>query len=144
MWPLYIPTKSGGSAISWIAFTNSSDYDLTGLFSWINPSSARSKYYPNGFTNECYAIGSSYTSSSSLQNYTNILANGVNLYDTISDSKPPKIKISSKNGTFKFSAKDSATNKKLSYSGVIFQKLDAGYGMYLDTDQTSKPVVISP
>jgi len=145
LWPLYIPLYSGrGSAISWISFTNHPSYDLSGTLSWINPSNPNAKFYSTGFTNETCAIGSTFIAPVGNPPYTNILVNGMAFSDAYPGSALPPISISTKNGTFKFSAKNSATNMKISYGGVIFQKMNAGYGMYLDSDQTSKSVVIAP
>ena len=59
LWPLYVPLYSGqGSIMSWLAFTNQPNDDVSGLVSWIKPSNLKARYFPGGYTNECQAIGS--------------------------------------------------------------------------------------
>jgi len=60
-WPLYGSLSSGGEiALGWLTFTDRESDDLNGLLDWIKLPTARSRYYPAGFTNTCLAVGAVY------------------------------------------------------------------------------------
>ncbi len=157
LWPLYISLYSGsGSIWSWIAFTNQVTNDLNGSLSWIKPAGASARHYPNGFTNEsATVIGSIYTppagsnilnlSSASLQfsggnllpGFTNSVAIGPrSLVHNVSPDNHLSMRFSVSKGTFTGSVKDAAGHSS-PFSGAVLEKLKAGYGFLLGTDQSS-------
>jgi uncharacterized protein (DUF2147 family) len=120
-------------------------------------------YYPAGFTNVFEAVGSAFTppacstncvldlTNASLEFYggnltpgfTNAVAFGLNSQVSNLSSNRLTMSFSLSSGTFTGSATDPSTGKTLSFSGAVLQKLNAGYGFLLGTNQSSR-VVIGP
>ena len=163
-WPLYVSLYSGkGSVVSWLAFTNQANDDLNGSLSWIKPASVKSGYYPAGFTHECNAFGSVYIPPANATqhilnltaasvtfcggnlapDFTNSVALGLSSRVTNLSSNKFTLSFSSSTGTFRGKATDPSTGKWLSFSGAVFQKLNAGYGFLLGTNQSSR-VILTP
>lgn len=162
-WPLYVPLYSGGgSLISWLTFANQPDSDINGLLSWIKPAIARTQYYPAGFNEECQALGSLYrkpASSSigvlSLTN-ANVEFSGGDLASAFTNSivLGPSSKVTNKStnalsltfsltlGTFTGTVTDPATGTRLPFSGAVFQKHNAGYGLLRGRNQTSEVKIL--
>jgi hypothetical protein len=160
-WPLHIPLSSGaGLLMSWLTFASPTN-DLSGNFTWIKPANSKSKYYPAGFTNQCDAFGSTYTYVR-----TNLILNlptacltfsGGSLDACITNSitigagnrvttpgKQLRLSFSTSTGTFNGTYLDPVTGKPLSFSGAVFQKLNAAYGvLFGSTNQTSE-VTLAP
>jgi hypothetical protein len=60
--PLYVSLYSGkGSLMGWLNFTNVPPKTLSGLLTWMKPSTAAKTLYPGGFTNSVAVLGSDYT-----------------------------------------------------------------------------------
>ena len=51
-WPFYLPLYGGkGQILGWLDFTDlSPQSELSGWLSWIKPSNASPRFYPNGFS----------------------------------------------------------------------------------------------
>ncbi len=162
-WPLHVPLYSGGgSLISWLAFTNQPDSDINGLLSWIKPAITKAQYYPAGFTDECQALGSLYrkpASSSigvlSLTNanvefsggnlssaFTNSIALGLSSKVTNKSTNALSLTFSLTLGTFTGTVTDPATGTRLPFSGAVFQKHNAGYGLLRGANQTSEVKIL--
>ena len=154
-WPLYIPLYSGnGSLMSWLAFASNTTNDFSGTLSWIKQAGSKSKYYLGGFTCECDTFGSTYVSTGSILNLptANLTFSGGGLASAITNSitigpgskiitpgKDLKVSFSASTGTFKGTFLDPASGKPLSFSGAVFQKLNAAYGVLFGAgDQTSE------
>jgi hypothetical protein len=165
-WPLFVSLYNGGGLmISWLTFTNRPNDDINGTLSWIKPGGLLSKYaafYANGFTNECELGGSRFIKPLA----TNLLINlptgtvsfeGGNLASDFSNEilLGPKslvanlgnnlmsLKFSTSKGTFSGSVVDPSNGRLAKFQGAVLQKLDAGFGFLLATNQSSR-VVISP
>jgi hypothetical protein len=153
-WPLHIPLYRGnGCLLGWLAFASQTNSDSSGALSWIKSAGGKSKYYPGGFICEWDAFGSAYVRTDPVLNMAtaSLRFSGGGLASDITNSitigpgnkvvttgKQLKLSFSTPVGTFKGSFLDPATGKSLSFSGAVFQKLNAGYGMLLGTgDQTS-------
>ncbi len=163
-WPLYVPLSSGqGSLIGWLTFASQPDSDINGLVSWIKPATPESQYYPAGFTHECQALGSAYrrpaNPSIRVLNLTNAnvafiggdlssaFTNAIVLgsSSTVTNLNPNvlSLKFSLTRGSFTGTVTDPASRKRLSFSGAVFQKHNAGYGLLRGASQTSE-VYITP
>jgi len=154
-WPLYVPLYAGnGSILSWMTFTNQAKDDISGALSWIKLPNAKARYYPNGFTNDCQAVGSAYVppvhsnildltsarlefSGGNLGScFTNCLTLGLNS-KVSSSSNHLTMSFTLANGAYHGNVTDPACGKSWPFSGVVLQKMNAGYGLLLGTDQSS-------
>jgi hypothetical protein len=160
-WPLYAPLYSGnGLMMSWMTFTNLAESDLSGNLSWIKQPYARSRYYPAGFTNDYETVGSAYVpppGTNQVLNFANSRLDliGGNLMADLTTALVvgPKnsqasgdgltMKFSLASGLFSGKKLDPATSRGMSFNGVVLQKMNAGYGYLLGTNQTSQ-VVLTP
>jgi hypothetical protein len=152
-WPLYIALYSGkGSLLGWLTFTNEVDRDIEGLLSWIKPGGTTSSLYPAGFTNDLEAVGSVYASTNGLRVLN--LTNGVLILDNwnlahsltnsfvlgtnnaLSGTNLSRLTITNTTGLFSGSLTNPTTGKAISISGAVLQKLNAGYGYFLGTNQS--------
>lgn len=161
--PLYVPLYSGqGSLVSWLTFTNRADDDLNGPVNWIKPAGAHSRAYTAGFTNQTEAVGSVYhhppgTNHVLDLNNSSVIFSGGNLASDFTNSitlgKSGRIvnqsgnrltlNISPATGKFTGTVVPPEGGKPMPFSGVAFQRLNAGFGFMLGTDQSSS-VQISP
>jgi sulfur relay (sulfurtransferase) complex TusBCD TusD component (DsrE family) len=155
-WPLYIPLYSGsGSLMSWLAFASNTNSDLSGTLTWIKQAGAKSKYYLGGFTCQGDAFGSTYRPADPILNLptanlmfcggalasdiTNSITIGSGNKVVTPDKKQLKLSFSKATGTFKGTFLDPAGGKPLPFSGTVFQKLNAAYGVLFGAgDQTSE------
>ena len=161
-WPFYIPLYSGnGSLMSWLAFASNITNDLSGNLTWIKQALSKSKYYPGGFTNQCDAFGSTYTYVR-----TNLILNlptacltfsGGSLGSCITNSitigagskvttpgKQLKLTFTTSTGTFAGTFLDPVTGKPLTFSGAVFQKLNAAYGVLFGASGQTSEVTLTP
>ena len=75
--------------------------------------------------------------------FTNWVNLGVNSKVTNTSSNKLTLSFSLTTGTFAGSVTDPATGKASPFSGAILQKMNAGYGFILGTNQSSQ-VVFAP
>jgi hypothetical protein len=167
VWPLYSSLYSGaGVTIGWMQFTNQTDSDMSGGFVWTKAAVASSKYYPNGFTNEVGAIGSSYvapavgtkaattTSTSfdltlsegglSSDGLLFPISIGSNDRVTSLGSNKLTLTIAGSSGLFKGTAFNPATHTLLPFQGVLLEKLNIGAGFFLGTNQSGRVYLAPP
>jgi hypothetical protein len=154
-WPLYVPLYAGnGSILSWMTFTNQANDDVNGALSWIKLPNAKARYYPDGFTNDCQAVGSAYVppvhsnildlTSAQLEfcggnlrcSFTNFLTLGLNS-KVSSSSNHLTMSFTLANGTYHGTVLDPSSGNACQFSGAVLQKMNAGYGLLLGTDQSS-------
>jgi hypothetical protein len=146
-WPVHIPLYSGnGTLMNWLAFASNITNDLSGHLTWIKPAQPQSKYYPGGFTNQCDAFGSTFTyvrtepvlnlPTACLRfcggGLTSDITNSISISprnQVGTPGKELKLSFSASTGTFRGSFLESATGKHLPFSGAVFQKLNAAYGV---------------
>jgi hypothetical protein len=76
-------------------------------------------------------------------NFTNSVSLGLSSRVTNLSSNRLTLSFSTATGTFRGQATDPATGRSAAFSGAVFQKLNAGYGFLLGTDQSSQ-VVLAP
>ena len=164
LWPFYAPLYTGsGSVLSWLTFTNRETDDINGLVSWIKPAQARSRYYTNGFTTECSAVGSAYTkpvgATARVLNLQNALLSfkGGNLSPDFEnsitlDARGRVTNLSSNRLVFNFNIAlglfsgaviDPSSGQPYRFMGAALQKHNAAYGALFGTDQTSD-VMLAP
>jgi hypothetical protein len=158
LWPVYLPLYSGrGCALGWLAFTNGLEDDINGLLTWVKPAMAAAPYYAAGFTHQAAVTGSAYhrpgTSNRVLEltnafvsfsggnlasDFTNLVAVGPNGRVSNLSSNTLRLAFSPSAGTFSGSVTEPATGHAFPFSGVVLQKLNAGYGFLLGTNQSSR------
>jgi hypothetical protein len=158
VWPFYAPLYSGnGSIMGLLTFTNLISTDLNGLINWIKPITPNTKHYSAGFTNQSQMIGSSYSMPSPITQpvlelpdafiaftggnldigFTNTISIGRASRVANQSPNPLSLAFSISTGTFRGSVVDPVSGGTLPFSGVVFQKNSAGYGLLVDADQTS-------
>jgi len=156
-WPLYLsPYSSNGCVVGWLTFTNLNSSDICGPVTWIRLAQPASKYYPVGFTNQTEGAGSAYKSTNGIpvmnfttgqvrlvsgnlpQGITNQIALSTANKITNQSSNKLSLTILPSSGRFKGSVGDPASSKTISFNGVILEKQDVGYGLFLGTNQTGR------
>lgn len=159
-WPFYASLYGGGGEIiGWLAFTNQPDADLVGQWSWVKTSQISSSFYPAGFYFNGEAEGSAYreTSGSPLLNltaasisfsnssviFTNLITYNPNNTISSAPSDHLSLAISAANGLFHGSISAAGSRAKLSLSGAILQKQNAGYGLFPAKPRTGR-VILGP
>jgi hypothetical protein len=160
MWPFHVSLYSSkGLVLSWLSVTNqASNPDVAGAANWIKLANPIARYYPAGFTNESYAVGSVYLkpvtntqhivrlSSAKLKffggnlpaDFTNQVQIGLSSKIINESTNLLMMSFSLASGTFSGRVLDPVTLKSRSFSGVVLQKYDAGYGMLLGTNLSSQ------
>ena len=148
-----------GMIQGWVGLTNSSTADLTGDILWVKPHFAQHSFYPAGFTNELGVIGSRYVRVKPVLDFTNgvvifqggklsspftnaILLTAKNAVVNVSDNKLT-LKIQAKSGRFNGSVKEPSTGDRLSFTGVILQKENGGFGYFPDAPLSGQ-VLLGP
>jgi hypothetical protein len=141
--------------------TNRAGDDANGLVSWVKASSATSKLYPGGFTNECLAIGSLFTPSLKgsqrvlnlsqaditfaggdlAAEFTNqLLFDPVGKISNMSFNKL-SMTINPASGLITGTVLDPGSAKTLKFSGAVFQKQNGGSGFLLGPTQSARFVL---
>jgi hypothetical protein len=157
LWPFYISLYSGtGAILGWLAFTNSPTLDLEGSLTWMKRPQPGAAFYPYGFSMQAEAEGSAYnfTNGHRVLNFsrgqvwlaggnlgapfTNLVFLGTNNIVTNSSANPLAISISTASGLFHGSVVTPARNRSISFSGAVFQKQNAGYGIFPGTNQAGQ------
>jgi len=154
-WPFYASLYNGtGVILGWLTFTNLPGADLTGQWSWIKSPQPTSTLYPDGFFFAGQAEGSAYTfnkgnpvlnltaGSLSLSDgtlsasFTNQLTLSAN--NTITNQSPNALSltISTSSGLFHGSVTVPGSHTSVPFNGAVFQKQNAGYGLFLNKTQT--------
>jgi hypothetical protein len=156
-WPLFAsPYAGNGLLLGWLTFTNEADSDLHGAVEWIKLPQPAAKLYPDGFTNEVEALGSAwrFTNGIPVLNvstgqvwfangnlsapFTNIVAlSAANKISNLSSNKLT-LTIVTPSGLLKGSVTDPVSGQVKPINGVIVQKLNAGYGYFLGTNQSGR------
>jgi hypothetical protein len=160
-WPLYsLLYLNTGSIISWVDFANTAQSDLAGDMVWTRPANPRSLFYPAGFRHELAAIGSRFTrpvypaghvlgaTSAQLQfaggNFPLPFGNDITFgpSDRVVNLSSNRLNlVVSTSGLFTGTVIDPATGRQHTYGGALLQKLQAGYGQAMGTNQTSRVVL---
>ena len=157
VWPLYYTPYAGhaGLVLGWIQFDPApTDTDLSGDIVWIKPGGLKEKYYPAGFTNQIEVVGSVYVKPPVTSSNGAVVLTGGNLGQSISNRfvlKPNyqvnnqgtnkfNLKIEKNDGTFQGSqiTATSPVKVKSDWRGVLLQKMGAGYGFFLGTNQSGQ------
>lgn len=157
VWPLYSTPYAGhaGLVLGWIQFDPvPTDTDLSGDILWIKPGGLNEKYYPAGFTNQIEVVGSAYVKPPVTSSNGAVVLTGGNLGQSISNRftlKPNyqvnnqgtnkfNLTISKSDGTFQGSqiTATSPVKVKSDWRGVLLQKMQAGYGFFLGTNQSGQ------
>ena len=142
--------KSPGSIAGNITFESGTNSDCDGVLDWVKQAQSSGAYYPGGFSVSTNLLAAKYaalalTSGTFTLTGGNLSAAGIT--DNLTVSSGDKVSVSGSNdvtitltlGTGAFSGKflDPVTDKKTSFSGVIYQEPapGAGYGMFLGTDE---------
>lgn len=162
VWPVYASIAGGSeSVLSWLTFTNQAASDISGQLSWIKSANSKSRYFSNGFDYVSIAAGSAFhppgTNDILTAGDASVDFSGGNLAADFSNivNIGPKNKVTNMsnnklslafglaNGIYHGLVTDPNTGKTMPYSGVVFQKQNAGYGFLLGTSLSSR-VDLSP
>lgn len=155
-WPLFIRLYANrGCLWSWLTFTNTPDTDIDGVATWIKPAITGSSFYPNGFTMDIAATGSTYTRpptghsvldiasaavtfdngnlTTPITNYVTLRPNG-----TVQNWSTNGLSLTVALGTGGFSGTvvSTADHRRLPFRGVVLQKQNYAEGIFLGTNQT--------
>lgn len=147
-----------GMLQGWVGLTNSPDADLAGDVIWAKPDFARRSFYPAGFTNDVTVVGSHYTQTNPVLDWTNgvvifqggklsspftnaVLLNAQNKVANASNGLALKIQPNS--GLFNSSVKDPSTGERISFKGVVLQNESGGFGYFLDAPLSGQ-VLLGP
>jgi hypothetical protein len=151
IYPLYFaPYGGAGLLIGWIQFTNQSDSDFEGQVIWIKPSTPNRKIFKAGFTNETGVVGSAYVQPPVTSTNDMLVLGGGNLPGLVTNVftlnqnfKAPKkggnqfnLQISKPTGVFNGSV--IASGRTNAFNGVLLQKVGAGYGFFLGTNESGQ------
>jgi hypothetical protein len=161
-WPVFASLYGGkGELLGWLNFAPGDTEDITGTLNWIKQSGAPGKNYPAGFTNQVTASGSTFTKASkgggvitgsglSVAFIGGELDAPITNAVTIAGSKVTNegvnkmtMNISPTTGKFAGKVSEGSSGKSLPFSGVILQKQNAGYGLLVGQQQTSR-VILAP
>jgi hypothetical protein len=155
---LYAPLYGGsGSVWGWLQFdTNNPAAHVDGNVNWIRPAIPGTKYYPSGFTNEVAAGGSRYVAPTNANTRIIGLTNGIVFFSGGNLSAPftNQVTLSSgnqvistkanklsmnftvSNGVFSGSVKVPGAARTNNFKGALLQDVSAGYGFFLETNQS--------
>lgn len=136
-WPVFAPLYAGkGFIIGWVSFVKRPNDDLHGTLSWLKLPTP-STFYPSGLTIASDAVGSAFTPGPQPYVFGRVqLQMGLN-----GDGLIMALKISPTIGTFTGSILNRVTGKPVKFQGALVDKLNAGYGFVLGTNQ-STPVTL--
>lgn len=157
-WPLYAALYSGkGLMTGWVNITNDAGSDLSGALSWIKPPDPKARSYPAGFAAQMEAIGSAYfppiagaliltaADASLLFTGGNLVSDFTNPLTLMPGGKVANLgdnkltmNFSFLTGAFSGKVTDPASGKSFPFSGVVLQKLNAGYGFLMEPGQSSR------
>ena len=155
-WPLYVSPYGGqGAMLGWVTFTNEPQTDFRGMVSWIKSPQPKAKYYPAGFvfTNGTEVFGSVYTNKAGtpvfgwtngmlnmqtalLYHYSDFNGFTFGANNTATGTNKLTLTVTPSTGAFQGSVVNSQTNQTLTFKGVVFQKLNGGYGASFVTNGT--------
>lgn len=155
-WPFWIsPYKGQGAIFGWLNFTNGANSDLGGTVYWLRQPQTKAKLYPKGFSfpDGVEVVGSlySFTNGTPLLNLpsggTAVLQQGnlpqsfTNHFSLGSDNKPTSsdglsLKLTTASGLFSGSARNSDNGKSVPINGVLLQKQNSAFGLFLGTGQS--------
>jgi hypothetical protein len=158
-WPLHIPLYSGnGVMMSWLTFASPTN-DLSGNLTWIKQAGSKSKYYLAGFTCQSDVFGSKYLRTNPILNLptacltfsggslasciTNTITIGAGS-KVVTPGNQLRLSFSTSTGTFKGTFLDPVTARPLTFSGVVFQNLNAAYGVLFGTGDQTSEVTLTP
>jgi hypothetical protein len=162
VWPIYSSLYSGmGSLIGWVQFgTNQPGSDLGGQVIWMKPHGAGGPNYFSGFTNEVWALGSTYTApgrgGSALNlsggngllmfaganlSYSNSIA--LDSHNRVRSADGSKLSLTITPSTGLFHGTVLENSRTISFQGALFEDTSNGYGFFLSLGK-SGTVSITP
>ncbi|HWD92918.1 MAG TPA: Ig-like domain-containing protein [Verrucomicrobiae bacterium] len=137
-WPVFVPLYSGkGLILGWISFVSRAGDDLHGTLSWLKLSVPNTRIYPGGLAVASDAVGSAFVPGPQpfvfgrVQLQLGEAGNGLIM----------ALKVSPTTGLFNGNILDRATGKPEKFQGALLDKVNAGYGFVLGTNQ-STPVTL--
>ncbi len=157
-WPMYVPIYNGlGGMFGWVTHTNAvgvSDFEAP--LHWHKPAVAGSAFFPAGFVDDVFMVGSLYTPPAPGQRVLT-LSNGVdNAIVTIGEGNVPTpivtvvtvtsangvvstnvtMKIIGPTGLFNGKFQHAGTGGTVPFKGAVLQKQNFGSGFFLGVNQT--------
>jgi hypothetical protein len=161
--PLYVSLYSGqGLVAGWLQFANRPDDDINGTLTWVKPASSRSRNYPAGFSEQLQALGSKFhrppgtnavldlpnatvgfLGGGLTSEFTNNVNIGRSSRVTNQSGNRLSLTFATSTGRFSGSVTDPAGGKPMPFSGVVFQKINSGFGFLMGKTESSE-VIIGP
>jgi hypothetical protein len=155
-WPLYVaPYGGAGLVAGWVQFSSQVESDFAGDILWIKPSIGGA-YYPDGFSDSTWMLGSRYTPPPALTNGLAIFTDGnltAPFTNNFAFSKGFKVSnlgtnkfnlsINPSSGLFKGTVLDPDSGV-ISFRGAILEKAGIGAGFFLGTDQSGQVYLSQP
>jgi hypothetical protein len=123
--------------MGWISFANRPNDDLHGALNWIKMPAPTAHFYPGGLAMASDAVGSAFTSGTS----SIVLGKAQLQLGGAANGLIMSLKVSSTTGVFTGSMLNRVTGKPVSFQGALLEKMNAGYGYVLGTNQ-STPVTL--
>jgi Divergent InlB B-repeat domain len=162
-WPLYSSLYSGkGLLLGTPVFANDTLSDFNGPLIWIKSPNPSARFYPAGFDQESYTLGSLYVAPTGTNavaqlpdatlsfvggnlssNFVNVVSVGARSKITNLSSNKLSMSFVSGSGIYSGSVVDPGTGKTFSFGGAMLQKRNAGYGFLSGTNQASQ-VLLAP
>ncbi|HXT12950.1 MAG TPA: Ig-like domain-containing protein [Candidatus Angelobacter sp.] len=155
-WPLFVaPYKGKGAIFGWMTFvSNDPESDLSGSLTWLRLAQSGKSIYPAGFSlTNLQAVGSLYSFTSGVpllnlpvggvavlqqgnpvQSFTNNFTLGNDNKVTSSDGL--NVKITTKSGLFKGTARDPNTGNPVTINGVLLPKQNGAFGTFIQNGQS--------
>jgi hypothetical protein len=156
-WPFYLaPYKGQGAIFGWMTFTtNDPNSDLHGLLNWFRLPQSTAKIYPAGFNfaSGIQAVGSAFSFTNGVpllnlpsggmvilqqgnpvQSFTNNFTLGTDNKVTSADGL--SMTITTASGLFQGNARNPGDGSLVPISGVLLQKQNAAYGLFLGAGQS--------
>lgn len=156
-WPLFVPMfKGGGSVLGWLTFNSQSELGVMGTVLWTRPAMSTAKLFPRGMTNRVEVVGSrfvtpvsgpvipitegafSFQGGNLAEPFTNafVLTSANRIVNTSSNKLVATVVRT--NGLFSGSVTVPGTTRSLQFKGILLQRLAAGYGYFLGTNQSGR------
>ena len=155
-WPFFVaPYKGQGVIFGWMTFSNGPDSDLNGLLNWSRLPQSTAKMYPAGFSFEggIQAVGSAFSLSNGVpllnlpvggvailqqgnpvQGFTNHFA--LSVANKVTSTDGLSVTITTASGLFKGTAHNPDDGSSVPINGVLLQKQNTAYGLFLGTGQS--------
>jgi hypothetical protein len=137
-WPVFAPLYAGkGVLMGWVSFASRPNDDLHGTLNWLKMPVTTTHFYPGGLAVASAAVGSVFVPGPQpfAVGRAQLQLGGTG------DGLIMTLKVSPTTGVFNGSMLNRVTGRPVKFQGTVVDKMNAGYGFVLGTDQ-STPVTL--